>query len=336
MAGPHKVSIIIKCLNEEARIEQAIESALESLASVQGEVILADALSTDRTIELASKYPIRIVQLVSTADRSCGAGPQLGYQHSTGEYVYVLDADMILHRRFIDAAVTFLDSHPDVAAVGGMINERNIESLEYIARVKRNSAHMAAGEVDRLDMGGLYRRTAVEAAGYLSNKLLHSYEELDLAVRLRVMGWTIHRIAEVSADHFGHDKNPYALLKNRWKTKYINGAGEIIRYSFGKPWQSLLLRSLREAWLYAAFAAWNLFMVGVLTYQVIFNFSSFFSALAVLGFALPFAVLAFKKKSLNAGGYAYVSMLMSTLGTLRGLAFSPRQSSPNVSSQVIQ
>ena len=39
----------------------------------------------------------------------------------------------------------------------------NKESLEYIARMERASGHMQPGEVDRLDMGGLYRKAAVDA-----------------------------------------------------------------------------------------------------------------------------------------------------------------------------
>ena len=42
-----RVSIIIKALNEEARIEETIASALRAVALVGGEVILADSCSTD-------------------------------------------------------------------------------------------------------------------------------------------------------------------------------------------------------------------------------------------------------------------------------------------------
>ena len=72
------VSIVIKALNEEKNICAAIESALAAVADVGGEVILADSCSTDRTVELASRYPIRVVQLANPSERCCGIGPQLG------------------------------------------------------------------------------------------------------------------------------------------------------------------------------------------------------------------------------------------------------------------
>jgi len=40
---------------------------------------------------------------------------------------------------------------------------------------------MLAGAVDWLDMDSLYRRSAVEKTGYVSDRNLHSYEEFDLA-----------------------------------------------------------------------------------------------------------------------------------------------------------
>jgi exopolysaccharide production protein ExoZ len=191
--APCRVSVVIKALNEEKRIEATVESALRAVAGVGGEVILADSYSSDRTVELAGAYPIRIVQLANPEERCCGAGPQLGYQHSRGDFVYILDGDMQMREGFLEQALAFLDTHADVAGVGGRVVEQNTESLEYMARGERASAHLQPGNVDRLDGGGLYRRSAIEAAGYFSDRNLHSYEEFDLAIRLRALGWRLWR-----------------------------------------------------------------------------------------------------------------------------------------------
>ena len=161
-----RVSIIIKALNEENRIVAAVKSALAAVGTVGGEVVLADSCSSDKTVALASAFPIRIVQLARAEQRCCGVGPQLGYQHSAGEYVYILDGDMEMLPGFLRQALAFMETHPDVAGVGGRVVETNTISLEYVGRVERGLSHMQAGSVDRLDMGGLYRRTAVEQTGY--------------------------------------------------------------------------------------------------------------------------------------------------------------------------
>ena len=70
--------------------------------SVGGEVILADSYSTDRTVKIASRYPVRIVQLRHPEERCCGVGPQLGYQYAQGEFIYLMDGDMTLLEGFLE------------------------------------------------------------------------------------------------------------------------------------------------------------------------------------------------------------------------------------------
>jgi glycosyltransferase involved in cell wall biosynthesis len=60
---------------------------------MDGEVILADCASTDRTVEIALQYPIKIVRLRNIGDRSCGVGAQLGFQYSRGRYVCLMDVE---------------------------------------------------------------------------------------------------------------------------------------------------------------------------------------------------------------------------------------------------
>lgn len=101
------VSIIIKTLNEEERIAEAVESALKALPGGKVEVIVADSGSTDRTTEIARSYPIRVVQIVPPAQPSCGLGPQLGFQYSTQPYICLIDGDMILEPDFLpEASIT--------------------------------------------------------------------------------------------------------------------------------------------------------------------------------------------------------------------------------------
>jgi len=110
------VSIIIKTLNEEKRIAEAVESALKALPGGKVEVIVADSGSTDRTIEIAQSYPIKIVQIEPPARASCGLGPQLGFQYSTQPYICLIDGDMTIEPDFLPAALDYLDKHPDVGS----------------------------------------------------------------------------------------------------------------------------------------------------------------------------------------------------------------------------
>ena len=311
------VSVVIKAFNEEKNICAAIESSLAAVAEIGGEVILADSNSTDRTVEFASRYPIRIVQLVHSDERCCGAGPQLGYQHARGEYVYLMDGDMQMVCGFLPQALVFLAQHPEAAGVGGRLVELNHEAMEYRERAARNAAHLAPGEVDRLDGGGLYRRRAIEEVGYLSDRNLHAYEEFDLAVRLRALGWKLWRVPVDSVTHYGHDTPPYRLLLRRWGARYVCGSGELLRAALGQPSLRLVLRGLRELRIYAAVLLWWAILASVPFWNG--SAAARGAAFGLIALA-PFAVMAWRKRSPARAAYSVVSWCFNAAGMVRGLA----------------
>ena len=327
------VSVVIKALNEESGIVATIESALRAASKVGGEVILADSCSTDRTVELAMKYPVRIVQLVNASERCCGIGPQLGFQHSSGEFIYIIDGDMQLLEGFLEEALDTLAQRPDVAGVGGRVVELNTESLEYVSREQRAAVHLHAGSVDRLDGGGLYRRSAIEAAGYFSDRNLHSYEEYDLGVRLRSLGWKLWRLPRGAVNHFGHNAPPYLLLMRRWRTRYVCGLGELIRAAAGQPRLPMVLAGLTELRLYLAVLLWWVALSSVpfwplapIARAVIFC--------VVLAF--PVAVMTWRKRSFDQALYAVVSWCFHSAGLLRGLLQRPRPQHDAIASTVLR
>ncbi|MBH1981177.1 MAG: glycosyltransferase [Burkholderiales bacterium] len=315
------VSIVIKALNEERNIARAIESALRAVARVGGEVILADSASTDRTVEIASAYPILIVQLLDTSERCCGIGAQLGFQHAQGDFVYILDGDMEMHEGFLEQALACLATYPDVAGVGGIIREKNTQSLEYQARAERAPANLQPGQVDRLDMGGLYRREAIAQLGYLTDRNLHSYEEFDLGIRLRAAGWTLRRIPVDAIDHYGHTTDAIKLLWRRWKTRYIWGIGEVLRASFGKPHMRLLVRELRDFYLAIAVLGWWASLLLLCFLPLAWKFKAI---LLVLDMLFPWLVMSVKKRSFVRGAYAILTWCVSTAGLIRGVCMRRR------------
>lgn len=244
------VSIIIKALDEEQHIDAAIRSALAAVAPFGGEVILADSASTDGTVAIAMGHPVTIVQLENAAERRCGIGPQLGYQFARGRYVYILDGDMELDPGFLPAAIAALEADAKLGGVAGLVQQQADASYQFRG-LRRRNREGRGGDVGWLDMGGLYRRSALEEVGYFSNRNLHAFEELELGVRLGSAGWTMRRLDVPSVQHRGYDLDSLALLRRRWRSRYLCGAGEVLKASWGRPFflrvlvtQRLLLLAL--------------------------------------------------------------------------------------------
>ncbi len=307
------VSIIIKALNEEQRIAAAIESALVALAGVGGEVILADAASTDSTVAIALTYPIKVVRLERVEDRSCGAGAQLGFQYSRGEFLFLMDGDMRLHPDFLAAAVGFLRENPTVAGAGGAVINQEVANLEYAQRVARFDPDSRVGAVTRLAGCGLYRRSAIEALGYVTDRNLHGGEELDLGARLHAAGWTLARIDRPAVEHYCRAGNPYCLLWQRIRTRNACGPGELIRAAIGRSHFAFIARNDRNSQLCGLVAMW---WAAIAAVAVAFSGPAALVTIAAL-IALPFAIMATRWRSLSNAVYSI------TVWNAQALCFVP-------------
>ena len=259
--GSVRVTVIIKALNEEAHIGAAVSSALAAIGTLGGEVILADSGSTDRTVDIARQFPITVLQLKNPAERRCGIGPQLGYQMARGEFVYILDGDMELDASFLAAALDAMHGDSRLGGVAGLVEEQSDASYQFRGR-KRRGAGAIAGNCEWLDMGGLYRAAALREVVYFSNRNLHAYEEMDLGLRLTACGWAIHRIAIRSVLHHGRTEGNWALLARRWRSRYLDGAGELLRAAVGRRYFFRAAATQRH--LFVALLIWLGLLAGLM------------------------------------------------------------------------
>ena len=90
-----KVSIIIPALNEENTLPRLLDS-IKAQDFDGYEIIVADAHSMDRTREVAAEYGCRIVDGGLPA-----AGRNAGAVVARGEFLFFLDADVVLPQGFI-------------------------------------------------------------------------------------------------------------------------------------------------------------------------------------------------------------------------------------------
>ena len=308
------VVIGIKALNEERHIAASIESALAACARVGGKVVLADSGSSDRTIEIARTFSgVRIVQLADLAQRSCGAGAQLAFQSADARYFYVLDGDMVLEPAFLDAGIAFLDTNPGHAAVGGRVREANTSSIEFELRARndRIKGSAVAGDVDRLDCGGLYRVEAVRSVGYFADRNLHAFEEFELGARLRASGWKLARIDVAAVEHHGHAVGGYRLMLRRLRTGYAGGPGEVVRAAWGRPHWGQVVRHFAQLRYSLAVISWWLTLVATALLGQ-------WLALAAIA-VTPLVFLTLRRRNFRLGLYSLATWNMIAIGFLQGL-----------------
>jgi len=108
------ISVVFPMWNEEAYVHRAVAAAREAIAEVtaDGEIILVDDASTDRTGELAdalARQDPRIKVIHNERNRKLGGTLRAGYAAATKDLVVYSDADLPFDFREIARAVRLLD-----------------------------------------------------------------------------------------------------------------------------------------------------------------------------------------------------------------------------------
>jgi len=92
------VSIVVTAKNEEKNIANLLDS-IARLDHFEGvEVILVDGGSTDKTPEIASKYPF--VKLIASKS-NISQGRNIGIKNSSGRIIAFTDADCIVEKSWL-------------------------------------------------------------------------------------------------------------------------------------------------------------------------------------------------------------------------------------------
>jgi cellulose synthase/poly-beta-1,6-N-acetylglucosamine synthase-like glycosyltransferase len=220
-AGPGSaLSIVIVTRNEEAAIARCIESALTAVAGRDAEVVLVDSASTDRTVEIASQYPITILQIDREAELSPAAGRFIGARETSGAFLHFLDGDMVMIEGWLDAAFSAMQD-PTLAAVGGRLYR--VYPGEDLGR--RHPDSYVLGPTASLGGAGLYRRSAiVESGGF--NPFVKGEEERELGHRIARKGYTVLRVDVPMVYHLEKDRT---LAEITEKAGHFVGVGQILR-----------------------------------------------------------------------------------------------------------
>lgn len=330
-----KVSVIIKALNEEANIARAVESALRAVAPYGGEVVVADSASTDRTVEIAMRYPVKVVQLEDGSERCCGIAPQLGYQHCSGEYVYILDGDMDLDAEFVKTAIDLLEADPHLAGVGGFVPEMRAVNLQFRGRMKRVQQYRAKEPKDAkcLSGGGIYRRSSIESVGYFSDRNLKAYEEYDLGARLHLKGWRLVHLPMHAADHYSYMLSTLGLLWHKLRGGAYVSQGQIIRAAVENGYAGHMFRDIFVLRLSAAI--W-LYWLAVLIALVASPHQAAVGGAALFGIVCGIILVASRHRSLYSGIFSIVNWHLSAFSAVLGFVMPRRSPTARIASRILQ
>jgi glycosyltransferase involved in cell wall biosynthesis len=112
------ISVIIPTYNSEATLEQCLQSIRVNKTSLQYEIIVCDAGSTDKTLEIAHKYADKILDGIHNR-----INRNIGVNKAEGEIILFTDSDCLVPENWIDKLYTGLKTQHELnwrcVGVGG-------------------------------------------------------------------------------------------------------------------------------------------------------------------------------------------------------------------------
>lgn len=120
MEMKHTISVVIPTYNVSLFLSQCLEIIL-SQTYKNLEIIVVDDGSTDSTVQVAQRYPVKLIQ---QANQGASAARNAGMIAATGDYLHFMDADDLINLDFYERMLrTILSVDADMAC-SGYIHER--------------------------------------------------------------------------------------------------------------------------------------------------------------------------------------------------------------------
>ncbi len=243
-----KVSVIILNWNGRELMEKFLPSVVKYTSPEIAEIIVADNGSTDDSVAmLKERFPsVRLILL----DKNYGfaEGYNKAIDRIDSEYTVLLNSDVEVTPRWIEAPIKAMDTNSNIAGVQPKIrSQRNKSFFEYAGAAggwmdaygypfcrgrilgvveKDCGQYDTPANIFWASGACLFIRTAVyKKEGGLDANFFAHQEEIDLCWRLRSRGYRLLYTPQSTVYHVGHLKNAQAIVRARkefaqWKQKY--------------------------------------------------------------------------------------------------------------------
>jgi len=184
------ISVVIPALNEEKFIRDCLESLKKQDYAGEYEIIVADNGSTDRTVEIAVSYGVKVISCLDK--KSVAYARQLGADAAVGDVIAQADADTVYPPDWLGKIARHFDTHPETAALAGRFfykDPPSWEGFEYWVRNTANNLSVKLVGRPMLVSGATFafRRSAfIEVGGY--GDVAFSADQIGISARLSKIG----------------------------------------------------------------------------------------------------------------------------------------------------
>lgn len=226
------VSIVFTNWNTRDLMRDCITSVKEKTVGVSYEIIVVDDGSTDGSADMLKKEFPEVKVVVNERNLGVAKAYNRGVALAAGRYIQMLNTDMLFVQNSIKLLADFLESHPEAAACGGRLRNRDGSSqvsIGYFPSFKEalvgalflrdflpNAQLPSRGIVPKENIDRplqveyvtgadlLIRKEVIDQIGFFDERFTSYCEETDFCYRVyHQTPWKLYFIPEVEIIHFG-------------------------------------------------------------------------------------------------------------------------------------
>jgi len=207
-----KVGIVIPAYNEEEDIGNLLDSLMKvNYPKKKLEIIVIDDGSTDKTPQIISKYPIKIIK---GKHEGASVARNIGWKSTTSAIIIFLDADMRVNKNFLREVVkSFADKN-----IGGgyyiesFLNQKSlIAKLSYLRKILVYTKHP-------LTLAKITRKKVLKEVGGIKPRYGY-YDDWELAKKIIERGYKIICVSKAKIWHKEPETFNELYRQHRWAGK---------------------------------------------------------------------------------------------------------------------
>jgi GT2 family glycosyltransferase len=238
------LSIVLVCWNNKAYLEPCLRSLYDGGMRSSFDVVAVDNGSTDGSQAMLREQFPDVIIIQNDHNVGLGKASNQGIVATRGRHVLLLNNDTLVNGPSFEAMVEFLDSHPNVGAVGGKLlnSDGTVQSChnkfptlreEFLIATQlgeffwpgypANITDTQPGPVDWMSSACLMvRRAALDQVGLLDEEYFIYGDEADIQYRLKKAGWQMYFLPQSTTIHFG------GRSMNRWGRRKMVYRGKML------------------------------------------------------------------------------------------------------------
>lgn len=235
----YRLSVIIITWNSRQDVAPCLDSVAASTEHIDAEIIVVDNGSDDGTRDILLSYGERIRAVWLDRNHGVAFARNAGMRAAKGEFIWILDVDTVVNRDAVDGMIRYLTAHPECGLCACRLQSAGGETQDSCRRLPRpkykirnvlseiTGRHAALkrlhGEIGkrngtqfyRRELSGsepfeaeyvigacqMFRRTLLDEAGYLDERIFYGPEDADFCLRICRKGYTVVCLPGCSVIH---------------------------------------------------------------------------------------------------------------------------------------